>query len=220
MYEIITQLPFNGFQIKGTLTFPVKAKSLVIFSAGLGSIHGSPHEQKMARKFQDEGFGTLLFDFPEKHERQSGDRENIDMLSQGLFTTTSWLNNHSEYKSFELAYFGSGTGAATALKTACDIGESLIKTVVSLSGRLDLVKEILPKVPCPTLLIVGELDFKLVKFNKQATKHLKVENKLAVVPGASHLFEEPGKRKEAAGIAASWYKKHLSYEVQNLEFRI
>jgi pimeloyl-ACP methyl ester carboxylesterase len=218
MYEIITQLPYNGFHVKGTLTLPVKAKSLIIFSHGFSNNKLNPLMSKMARSFQQEGFGTLIFNLLDEQNQLPIEHKEIIHLSRGLLTSTNWLRSHSQYRSLDLAYFGSGSGAATAIKTTSH-SNSIVKTVVSLSGRLDLIKEDLKNVSCATLLIVGELDFRVVKINKQALKHLDVQKQLAVVPGASHLFEEPGKIKKAAQIATSWFRKQLSH-IQDLEYRI
>lgn len=214
MYEIIMQLPFNGFYVKGTLALPVKAKSIIIFSHGFGSTFKSPHEQKIAKKLQQEGFGTLVFDLLDQHEELPDEYKDLGLLSRGLITSTEWLHGHSEYKSMDLAFLGSGRGGATALKAATKLGGSVVKAVVSLSGRLDLVRKELSKVPCPTLLIVGELDFQGVNINRDGLKHLKSQKQLAVIPGASHLFEEPDKTNEAAHIAISWFKKYLTSAIR------
>lgn len=212
MYEIIMQLPFNGFHVKGTISLPVKVKSLIIFSHGYGSSQLSPHEHKLDLHFQKMGFGTVVFDLLDEH-RLPSNYKNIDLLSQGLLTATNWLHGHSEYRDLDIALFGSGTGAAAAVKAATEL-KSVVKTIVSLSGRLDIVKEDIPDVICPTLLVVGELDFQLVNINRQALKHLKGPKQLAVVPGASHLFEEPGKIEEAGNITSSWFKKYLAQASQ------
>lgn len=209
MYEIVIELPFNGFKVKGILSLPVQARDLIIFSHGFGRFMTTPHEHHLALKFQQEGYGTLVFDLLDEHDELPSDYKNIDLLSRGLLTSTNWLHNHSEYSSLNLAYFGSGTGAATAIKAAAKLGNT-IKTVVSLSGRLDLASKELAKIECPVLLIVGELDFQTVNINQHALQRLKTKNQLAVVPGASHLFEEPDKINKAANITVSWFKKYLS----------
>lgn len=214
MYEIIMQLPFNGFHVTGTLALPVKAQSIIIFSHGFGSAANSPHEQEIAREFHKEGFGTLIFDLLDQHEELPDSYKDIELMSRGVLTSTNWLHGHSQYRSFDLAILGSGTGGAIALKAATQLGP-YIKTVVSLSGRLDLIKEDLSRVPCPTLLISGELDFQTTNINRKALEKLKTKKQLAVIPGASHLFEEPGKTKEAARIAISWFKKYLRGDVKS-----
>ncbi len=208
MYETFMQLPFDDYHVKGKFTLPIKAQSLIIFSHGHGRSMLMPHEDRLATAFQQQGFGTLVFDTLDNHENIPEESIGIDLLSRGLLTSTNWLHNHSEYQSLKLAYFGFGTGAAAALKATSELGEK-IKAVVSMSGRLDLVKSELPGVQCPTLLISGELDFKIGRINKEALQILNGEKQLAVIPGASHLFEESDKLNKAAHIATSWYKKHL-----------
>lgn len=208
MYEIKMQLPFNGYHVEGTLSLPVKAQSLIIFSHGHGRSTLIPHEHRLALRFQEEGFATLTFDTFDLKKEIPSDAKALQVLSNGLITTTNWIHSHSEYKSLDLAYFGSGTGAAAAIKAASEMG-STIKSIVSLSGRVDLVKPEFKTVIAPTLLITGELDFQLVNVNKHALDELSVAKQLAIVPGASHLFEEPDKLNEAAKIAVSWFKKYL-----------
>lgn len=208
MYELKLQLPFNGFQIKGSLVLPVKAKDLVIFAHGWGYASASSHENIIAEKLQTQGFGTLLFDLLDEHEQLPEGYRNIELLSKGLGTSTQWLKGHSQYKNLRLAYIGSGTGAAVAFRVA-GILQPLIDAVVSLSGRLDISPQDLSRVTCPSLLLVGELDFKTIDLNREALKHIRGKHQLAVIPGASHLFEEPGKTEDVAQIIASWLRKHL-----------
>lgn len=215
MYEIIMQLPFNGFHIKGTLALPVKAKSIIIFSHGFGSTYRSPHELKIAEQFQQAGYGTLIFDLLDQDEHLPDNYKDIGLLSRGLLISTNWLNGHSEYRLLDLAYFGSGIGSATALIAAMQLG-SVIKTVVALSGRLEIVKTDLQRIPCPTLLITGELDFEGVNINRKALKCLRTQAQLAIVPGASRHFEEPGKTNAAARIAISWFQKYLQHDKKSM----
>jgi len=208
MYEITMQLPFNGYHVEGRLSLPVKAQSLIIFSHGHGRSTLTPHEHRLALRFQEEGFATLTFDTFDLNNKIPTDSKALHILSNGLIATTNWIHSHSEYKSLGLAYFGSGTGAAAAIKAAGEVG-AVIRSIVSLSGRMDLVKPELKNVTSPTLLIVGELDFQLVNVNKHALDKLNIAKQLAVVPGASHLFEEADKLNEAAKIAVSWFKKYI-----------
>lgn len=208
MYQINLQLPFDGFHVKGTMTLPVQADSLIILSHGYGHSHLIVHEHRLALKLQQEGFGTLVFDLLDEHEELPASFGDPGVASEGLIASTNWLHSHSEYHSLKLGLLGSGTGAATAVTAAAELGTG-IKAMVLLSGRLDLAKAALPKIKSPTLLITGELDFQTVNINKYAQKHLKVPNQLAIVPGASHLFEEPDKLNEAAHIAVPWFKKYM-----------
>ncbi|WP_138429184.1 dienelactone hydrolase family protein [Fodinibius saliphilus] len=211
MYQISVQLPFNGFHVKGKITLPVQANSLIIFSHGYGLSKLMVHEHRLALEFQQAGFGTLVLDLLDEHDELPIKYKDIDLLSKGLVTSTNWLSSHSEYRSLNLAYFGSGTGSAAAVNAASELG-SIIKTIVSLSGRLNLCSKNLVKIKCPVLLLTGEMDFKTVNINQNAIKYLKPNKQLAIVPGASHMFEEADKLNEAANITLSWFKKHLSWD--------
>lgn len=213
MYKIILQLPYNGFHVKATLSLPVQARSLVIFAHGLNNAAISPHEIFLSKELQQAGFGTLNFDFLDEQDGLPEEYRKIELMSHGLLSSTQWLHNHFEYRDFELAYLGSGTGAAIALKAASENGTA-IKTVACLGGRLDLVKEDLKQVAMPILLVVGELDFRISEINRQALEVLKASKQLAVIPGASHLFDEPGKASEVARILISWFKKQLAWNRQ------
>lgn len=211
MYEIIMQLPFNGFHVKGIISLPVQAQSLIIFPHGIDSSHNIPHEAFFAGKFQEAGLGTVVLDMSQE-EAYSSDYHNIDLMSHGLLSLTNWLHHHSEYRDLKLAYFGSGTAAAVAIKAAAQL--DIIGAIVCLSGRLELATKELKHLNVPTMLIAGELDFKTVKVNQKAIEQLEIKKQLAIVPGASHLFEEPRKSDEAAKIAISWFTKQLSKDVK------
>lgn len=214
MYEITMQLPFNGFHVNGILSLPVQTKSLIIFSQGFGDPLLNPHEQIMARQFHKEGFGTLHLDLLDQNNELPDDYKNVELLSHGLVTSTQWLHGHSEYRSMDLAYFGSGIGAATALNAAGQLG-TLIKTVVSLSGSLSLSDQQLSQISCPVLMIAGELDFQGLRVNKKAMKYLQTTKKLIEIPEASRLFKESGKATEAASVTTRWFKRYLSHVKQS-----
>lgn len=209
MYEIIMQLPFNGHRVDGRLTLPVKAKSIIIFSHGFGRSSLMPHEHRMAVTFQQAGYGTLVLDTVGDYQDIYDNPREVEYLAKGLLAATNWLHSHSEYNLLDIAYCGSGSGAGPTLRAASELGE-VIKAVVCLGGYMDLEKTQLSEVSVPTLLIVGELDFETVGRNKKALSKLSSPKQLAVIPGASHLFEEPDKLNEAAHIAISWYRKYLS----------
>lgn len=213
MYEIAIRLPFNGFHVNGTLSLPVQAKSLIIFSQGFGNSLLNPQMQKIAQQLQQEEFGTLHLDLPDYGSEPPKGYKNIKLLSHGLVTSTRWLQGHSEYRSMNLAYFGCGIGTAAALGAAGKLG-SAIKTVVSLSGSPDLTRQQLSQVSCPVLLIAGELDFQTLTTSKKAIKHFPATTKLIEISEASHLFKDPGKAKEAAYAATRWFKKYLSHVKQ------
>lgn len=209
MYKTILKLPVENFYLEGEICLPVKAKSLIIFSHGSGSSRFSPRNRRVAKFLHKAGFGTLMFDLMGKNEEDHYEKRfDIDLLTRRLVAITLWVYNHSEYKNFDLGYFGSSTGAATALNAATRL-DSIIKAVVCRGGRPELVSEHLSEVKCPVLQIVGELDFHTIKMNRDAEKKLRCTNQVAVVPGASHLFEEPGKMDLVARDAVTWFKKYL-----------
>lgn len=205
MYEQILKLPVDGIYMEGNLTLPVKAKSLVIFAQGSGEF--SSEYETLARHLQQNGFGTLLFQLSNEKE-ESHQKLGIPLLAQRLVALTLWISSHSEYSSLDLAYLGGGRGAAVALKAAAVLS-STIRAVICCGGRTDLVSKDLKKVICPTLLITGELDFHTIKLNKQAMKLLGGTRQIAIIAGASHLFEEPGKLDLVAKDAIAWLEKYL-----------
>ncbi len=210
MYKSILKLPVENFYLEGEISLPVKAKSLIIFSHGSGSSRFSPRNRMVARELHKAGFGTLLFDLMSNHEKEDYEKRfDIDLLTRRLVSITLWIYNHSEYAEYDLGYFGSGTGAASALRASTQL-DSIVKAVISRGGRLDMISdEKLRQVKCPTLLIVGELDFHTLKMNRKAMKQLQCANQLMVVPGASHLIEEPGKMNQVAKGAVTWFSKYL-----------
>ena len=195
--------------LEGTLGLPEQAKGVVLFAHGSGSSRLSPRNTYVARVLQQAGIGTLLFDLLTKEEdRIYEQRFDIDLLSRRLVGATRWLSERPELKGAALGYFGASTGAAAALQGASQLG-AVIKAVVSRGGRPDLAIPCLEKVLAPTLLIVGELDTEVLQLNRQALSHLAVEKELAVVPGATHLFEEPGTLEQAANLAKNWFVRFL-----------
>ena len=218
MYEIKLQLPFDDFYITGSMVLPVNARSVVIFAHGWGNTSESPHEQAIAKHLQKEGFGTLMFDLMEGHPKQSGGlKENdISLLTGGLTTALQWLNGHSQYQNLHIAILGSGTGAAVAMKVANKLPPHMIEAIITISGRLDLVRKKVTSISCPSLLIVGELDFQTLNINQHLLKYLKGQKQLAIIPGASHLFEESGKQEKVGKIISSWLKKYMPVKEEKI----
>lgn len=209
MYKTILKLPVENFYLEGEVTLPVKAKSIIIFSHGSGSSRFSPRNRMVAKQLRKAGFGTLLFDLVGQSEKDEyKKRMDIELLTRRLVAITLWMYNHSEYKDYDLGYYGSGTGAATALSAAARLND-LIKAVVCRGGRPDMAENQLKNVKCPTLLITGELDFHTLKINRKASENLTCINQLVVIPGASNLFEEPGKMNLVAKDAVTWFRKYL-----------
>ena len=196
--------------LSGDLAVPPDAAGLILFSHGSGSSRQSPRNRSVAETLQAHGFATLLFDLlTEKEDAIYENRFNIDLLTARLIMATRWATGQSSTSGLAVAYFGASTGAASALKAAAVLGDE-IKAVVSRGGRPDLVLDTLAKVTAPVLLLVGEKDEEVIELNRQALAALRTEKELVIVLGATHLFEEPGKLAEVAGLAAGWYEKHLA----------
>ena len=195
--------------LKGDLVLPKKAIGMVIFSHGSGSSRLSSRNRLVAETLQQQGIGTFLFDLlTEEEDRNYENRFNIDLLTSRLIETTLWLLEDTEAKDLPLGYFGASTGAASALRAAAHFRKT-IKAVVSRGGRPDLALSELHLVTAPTLLIVGGNDVPVIGMNKLAYDALVCPKEMKIIPGATHLFEEPGKLLEVSELAIEWYKKHL-----------
>jgi dienelactone hydrolase len=205
----IVYIPVNGIKLEGSLIIPSKARGVVLFAHGSGSSRHSPRNNFVAQTLQSSGIGTLLMDLLTRQEDTVYEtRFDIDLLTWRLERATQWLMEQPHSRSLEVGYFGASTGAAAALNAAATFGTA-IGAVVSRGGRPDLAMSALPQVQSPTLLIVGGLDDVVIDLNRKAYEELKAEKHLAVVPGATHLFEEPGTLQEVARLAARWFTKHL-----------
>jgi dienelactone hydrolase len=205
----IVHIPVNGVKLEGSLIIPPQARGVVLFAHGSGSSRHSPRNNFVAQVLQDAGMGTLLMDLLTRAEDSVYEtRFDIDLLTTRLERATQWLMEQPQNKSLDTGYFGASTGAAAALNAAATFGTS-IGAVVSRGGRPDLAMPALPQVQSPTLLIVGGLDDVVIELNQQAYERLKAKKHLAVVPGATHLFEEPGALQEVARLAARWFTQHL-----------
>ncbi|HEX6876908.1 MAG TPA: phosphoribosyltransferase [Nocardioidaceae bacterium] len=202
-------IPVGQVELEGRLTVPPGALGVVLFAHGSGSSRHSPRNRYVAAVLQQAGIGTLLFDLltsAEEHDRRLV--FDIDLLSERLMGATDWLRSQPAAAGLSLGYFGASTGAAAALSAAAGMGEELA-AVVSRGGRPDLAIPYLHDVRAATLLIVGGRDVVVLDLNREAQGHLRCENRLAVVPGATHLFEEPGTLDEAASLARDWFSAHL-----------
>ncbi len=200
--------------LAGHLTIPGDMVGLVVFAHGSGSSRHSPRNRHVARILNDAGLGTLLFDL--LTYREEVDRRlvfDIELLAGRLVDATTWLRNQPSCKHTRIGYFGASTGAAAALWAAAD-SHTDVSAVVSRGGRPDLAAEQLHWVRTPTLLIVGSRDHAVLDLNRQAQEHLRCENHLAVVPGATHLFEEPGTLDHAAYLARDWFLTHMAGAAQ------
>jgi len=206
--EVVVQI--GAVRLVGDLTVPEVCSGLVVFAHGSGSSRHSPRNRFVAAALNSVGLGTLLFDLltpDEEFERRAV--FDIELLAGRLGTVTDWLEAQPEAKGLCIGYFGASTGAGAALWAAAERGSS-IGAVVSRGGRPDLADPKLSQVRAPTLLIVGGRDEVVLELNRQAQKRLRCESRLVVVPGATHLFEEPGALEEVARLAGDWLLSHLS----------
>jgi len=199
--------------LSGNLHIPKDAGALVLFAHGSGSSRHSPRNQFVARTLNEAGLATLLFDLltPEEEAIDMQTREhrfNIRLLAERLVDATKWAKQQNQTSSLRTGYFGSSTGGAAALVAAVDAPQD-VDAVVSRGGRPDLAGEALPKVQAPTLLIVGGNDDIVIELNEQARDRMRCEVKLEIIPGATHLFEEPGTLEKVAKLASDWFVKHM-----------
>ncbi len=202
-------IPAEGRQLAGHLTIPSSARGLVVFAHGSGSGRHSPRNQAVARALNDAGLGTLLFDLLSPEEE--ADRANvfdIPLLAGRLGAATAWLLDQDDTRALPVGFFGASTGAGAALWAAAE-PDSPVRAIVSRGGRPDLAGARLESVRAPTLLIVGGRDEAVLEMNRDAARHLTCEHRIEVVPGATHLFEEPGALEAVADLAARWFLEHL-----------
>jgi dienelactone hydrolase len=199
--------------LAGDLVRPEVADGVVLFAHGSGSSRKSPRNRSVAGVLQSAGFATLLMDLltpDEERADRAGARHrfDIDLLARRLVAATDWLTTNPDTAGLAVGYFGASTGAAAALVAAAERPER-VEAVVSRGGRPDLAGTALRRVAAPTLLIVGGLDDVVIDLNRAALARLDVEARLEVVPGATHLFEEPGTLEAVAGLARDWFQRHL-----------
>ncbi len=197
--------------LQGDLSIPSGAQGVVMFAHGSGSSRHSPRNQFVAQTIGEAGVGTLLFDLLTKEEEAVDEhtrhlRFDIGLLAGRLIDATYWLKGDLSH--LNVGFFGSSTGGGAALVAAAELGEN-VGAVVSRGGRPDLAGDALPEVKCPTLLIVGGLDYPVIEMNQEAFSRLRCEKELKIVPGATHLFEEPGTLEQVARFAANWFQRHL-----------
>jgi dienelactone hydrolase len=200
--------------VDGKLAVPDRALGVVLFAHGSGSSRHSPRNIFVARVLQRAGLATLLFDLlqPDEEATDACTREyrfDVGMLSQRLADATHWVHSRDELHDLPIGYFGASTGSAAALRAAATLGMR-VDAVVSRGGRPDLARDdALARVQAATLLIVGGLDAVVIELNRRAFNRLRCEKDLAIVAGASHLFEEPGTLEQVASLARGWFRAHL-----------
>lgn len=200
----------DAASLRASLTIPPEAAGLVIFAHGSGSGRMSPRNIYVATRLQDDGLATLLLDLLTPFEEL--DRRNvfdIDLLASRLRRSVDWAEQYSETRDLVPCYFGASTGGGAALKAAA--GDPRIRAVVSRGGRPDLAgSAALARVQAPTLLIVGGMDDVVIELNQAAFDTMTCEKSMRIVPGAGHLFEEPGKLDEVVILASQWFQQHLA----------
>ncbi len=207
-------IPAGDVTLGGELTVPEQPVGVVIFVHGSGSSRLSPRNQFVATSLQEYGLGTLLFDLLTQEEEANEYytrhlRFDIPMLAERLLKATEWLRNQPLARDSAFGYFGSSTGAAAALIAAGQDREKIIGAVVSRGGRPDLATKALKAVRAPTLLIVGGRDLPVLDLNEAAFEAIRCEKVLRIIPGATHLFEEPGALEQVSRLAAEWFTQYL-----------
>ncbi|MET7383435.1 phosphoribosyltransferase family protein [Streptomyces sp. NPDC005526] len=204
------EITAGAVRVRGRLTVPAGATGVVVFAHGSGSSRHSPRNRFVASGLNRAGLGTLLFDLlTEAEERDRANVFDIDLLAERLVGATAWLREEPDVEGLAVGYFGASTGAAAALWAAAE-PDARPAAVVSRGGRPDLAGPRLSAVTAPTLLIVGSADLTVLELNRQAQALLRCENRLAVVPGATHLFEEPGTLEAVTELARDWFTDHMA----------
>jgi len=216
--------------LQGIINIPKGAKFLIIFAHGSGSSRKSPRNNFVAKVFQKNNFATLLFDLlTEEEDKIYENRFDIDLITGRLIEATEWLSKNPETSALGIEYFGASTGSAAAIKAAVALQGKInpvrgqgasgkaqknqtsngVKAVVSRGGRVDLAGDVAEELNVPILLIIGGNDKDVVELNEKFYKKIKSRKKIEIIPGATHLFEEPGALEKVANIAAGWFSEHL-----------
>ncbi len=207
------RVPVGAVSLDGDLCIPEGAQGLVLFAHGSGSGRHSPRNRYVAGALQERRLATLLIDLltveEEVVDMRSGElRFDIGLLAGRLIGATDWLGTNDTTRALRVGYFGASTGAAAALVAAAE-RPAAVGAVVSRGGRPDLAAEVLPRVQAPTLLIVGGNDVPVIGMNREALALMRAQAQLVIVPGATHLFEEPGALEEVARLAGDWFARYL-----------
>jgi putative phosphoribosyl transferase len=211
--EQLVRVPAGAVTLEGNLTLPQDSHGIVLFAHGSGSSRHSPRNRYVARVLNEAKLATLLIDLLTPHEelidaRTAQLRFDIELLAERLVDATDWLTQFPDTKDLPIGYFGASTGAAAALVAAA-VRPEVVGAIVSRGGRPDLAGAALMRVRAPTLLIVGENDGQVIQLNREALAQLRCEKQLMIVPGATHLFEEPGALDVVARLASDWFERHL-----------
>ena len=200
--------------LKGNLGVPEGAKGVVLFAHGSGSSRHSPRNRYVAQVLRQRQLATLLIDLLTQSEeaidrRTRHLRFDIGLLAPRLIDATEWLNQHPATRNLKVGYFGASTGSAAALVAAAERPDA-VSAIVSRGGRPDLAGSALSRVKAPTLLIVGGNDIPVIGMNQEALAQLRTEKQLEIIPGATHLFEEPGALEKVAELASQWFNRYLT----------
>jgi dienelactone hydrolase len=211
--EQLVRVPAGEVMLYGNLTLPEGSHAIVLFAHGSGSSRHSPRNRYVARLLNEANLSTLLIDLLTLDEevidaRTAQLRFDIGLLAERLVAATDWLTQFPDTRQLRIGYFGASTGAAAALAAAA-LRTDVVGAVVSRGGRPDLAGAALMRVQAPTLLIVGENDGQVIQLNREALAQLRCEKQLMIVPGATHLFEEPGALDVVARLASDWFERHL-----------
>jgi len=212
--HLAVRIPVEPLHLEGDLSIPTAAKGAVLFAHGSGSSRRSPRNRFVADLLNESGLATLLMDLLTEDEQQvdlqtAHLRFDIPLLAKRLVAITEWLARHPEAANLKIGHFGASTGAAAAVVAAAELPQ-LVRAVVSRGGRPDLAGSALGRVEAPTLLIVGGADSVVLDLNQHAMSLMHCEKALKVVPGATHLFEEPGALQKVAELARDWFLEKLS----------
>jgi dienelactone hydrolase len=212
--DILVSIPADGVTLHGNLNVPPAGHGLVLFAHGSGSSRHSPRNRYVASILREAGLATLLMDLLSVQEEEIDEvtaelRFDIPLLARRLVAATDWVPSEPKTAGLKIGYFGASTGAGAALVAAAQRPDA-VGAVVSRGGRPDLARSSLPNVRAPTLLIVGGLDTPVIRMNREALEELRVEKKLEIVAGATHLFEEPGTLEQVARLARDWFERHLT----------
>jgi pimeloyl-ACP methyl ester carboxylesterase len=216
----LVRIPAGGVALEGNLAVASDAAGIVMFAHGSGSSRHSPRNRAVARALREGGLATLLLDLltpdEERVDEATGElRFDIDLLAERLIAVTDWLREIEDTRRLNVGYFGASTGGGAALVAAAQ-RPTAVHAVVSRGGRPDLAGAALGRVRAATLLIVGGNDPLVLDLNRVALERLRCERELVVVPGATHLFEEPGALEEVARLARDWFLQHLGPRVESI----
>ncbi len=211
--ETPVTIPVGDVRLHGDLVVPSRASGVVVFAHGSGSSRHSPRNRQVASALQSAGLGTLLFDLLTEQEEEIDNRTrrlrfDIDLLAERMVGVTRWLAEEEDTRRLRVGYFGASTGAAAALVAAARLADR-VGPVVSRGGRPDLAGDALQALSSPVLLIVGGADVEVLELNRRAAERIRSAVELAVVPGATHLFPEPGAMEEVTRLATEFLLKHL-----------